>query len=236
MFQKPPELLNTATLSADEVQVRWEEAYSRFETPDEEIAKFRKRLQRLGQADWPRQSQVVEMFCGKGMGIRAFEELGFTNLEGVDISENLLSAYTGKAKLIVSDCRDLPFEDSSRDIMVVQGGLHHLPVLPQDLERTLREVRRVLRPDGIFVMVEPWLTPFLRVVHFLSAKELVRRFSDKIDACQTMIHYEQETYDNWLGRPAEILGLLEENFMPQTMIKGWGKLHFVGRPKPLTNS
>ena len=44
--------------------------------------------------------------------------------------------------------------------MVVQGGLHHFPELPADLELTLAEIRHVLRPGGLAVIVEPWLTSF----------------------------------------------------------------------------
>ena len=90
----------------------------------------------------------------------------FENLEGVDISPELVARYEGPAKIHVTDCRDLPFEGDSRDIVVVQGGLHHLIDIPKDLNTTFCEIRRVLRPDGLFVMVEPWLTPLLHLVHF----------------------------------------------------------------------
>ena len=38
----------------------WEQAYTQFETPEEEIAKFTARLVTLGARAWPRQAQVVE--------------------------------------------------------------------------------------------------------------------------------------------------------------------------------
>ena len=49
----------------------WEEAYLRFETPDQEIRKFHKRLVALGAGDWPRDSRIVELLCGRGSGLRA---------------------------------------------------------------------------------------------------------------------------------------------------------------------
>jgi ubiquinone/menaquinone biosynthesis C-methylase UbiE len=57
---------------------------------------------------------------------------------------------------------------------VVQGGLHHLPELPRDLDKTLLEIKRVLRPQGRFVIVEPWHTPFLRIVHAFCNFSLAR--------------------------------------------------------------
>src|SRR5262249_24259962 len=45
----------------------------------------------------------------------------------------------------------LPFADSSFDRVWGNAVLHHL-----DLGRAARELRRVLRPDGVAVFCEPW--------------------------------------------------------------------------------
>ena len=64
----------------------WEAAYLRFETPEQEIRKFVKRLRALGVSKWPRDNEIVELFCGRGNGLRALQSLGFTRVEGVDLS------------------------------------------------------------------------------------------------------------------------------------------------------
>ena len=215
-------------LTDEQIQTAWEDAYTRFETPEEEINKFVGRLNKLGQKDWRRDAQIVEIFSGRCNGIRALEKLGFTNLEGVDISPNLLAKYQGKAKLYTADCRQLPFEDYSRDIIIVQGGLHHLPKLPEDLEQTLSEIKRVLRPTGKFVMVEPWETPFLRLIHFLSERKLIRTISNKFEAFDTMTRYEAKTYFQWINASNEILGLLDKYFTSIHFNKGLGKLFYIG--------
>ncbi|HLB78499.1 MAG TPA: class I SAM-dependent methyltransferase, partial [Candidatus Dormibacteraeota bacterium] len=115
----------------------WEQAYTQFETPEEEIAKFTARLVALGARAWPRQAQVVELFCGRGNGLRALERLGFRQLAGIDLSPTLVAQYSGPADCVVGDCRALPYEDESNDIVIVQGGLHHLHKLPDDLELVL---------------------------------------------------------------------------------------------------
>jgi SAM-dependent methyltransferase len=210
----------------------WERAYARFETPTEEIAKFRTRAHRLGIDQWPRNAQLVDLFCGRGNGLRALEELGFTRLEGVDLSPSLLEQYTGPAKLYVGDCRELSLPDASRDAFIVQGGLHHLPTLPDDLNAVLGEVRRVLRPDGKFALVEPWLTPLLRGVH-LACESPLRRVFEKLDALSSMIDRERTTYEAWLGQPSLVLSCLERHFEPLIVRKRFGKLEFVGRPRPI---
>jgi len=209
----------------------WEDAYERFETPEQEIGKFATRLRDLGAEDWPRDARIVELFCGRGNGLHALERLGFQRIEGADLSATLLEKYRGPAKCYVADCRSLPFENGSKDIIIVQGGLHHLPALPDDLEKTVAEIVRVLAPGGRVILVEPWLTPFLRFVHFTCEQPVCRRMSGKLDALATMIEHERTTYEAWLSKPQRILDLLKVKFVPEICRIGWGKLMFVGRRK-----
>ena len=207
----------------------WEAAYLRFETPDQEIRKFVKRLAELGAHQWPREGHVVELFCGRGNGLRALARLGFTNIEGIDLSPALAAQYSGPGKVVVGDCRKLPYADESKDVLIVQGGLHHLPSLPADLEAALAEARRVLRPGGLFCAVEPWLTPFLSVVHTICEIRVARRLSGKLDALATMIDHERQTYEQWLRQPQVVLDLLRRFFVPQRQFLSWGKLYFIGQ-------
>lgn len=207
----------------------WEAAYGRFETPDEERRKFARRLRRFGVEAWPRTLEIVEIFCGRGSGLEAWRRLGFSRLEGVDISENLLAQHGGDARLYVGDCRRLGFADESRDVICVQGGLHHLPVLPEDLTATVAEAWRVLRPGGRLVVVEPWTTPFLTAIHAACRSRTLRRASRKLDALACMIDHERESYFNWLSRPAEIMAGLTARFRPEVSRTAWGKLSWLGR-------
>jgi len=209
----------------------WEAAYERFETPEEEIRKFMRRYRRLGIDVLPRSSQVVELFCGRGNGIVALERMGFSSLEGVDLSSGLTARYRGPAQLYVGDCRQLRFEADSKDLVVIQGGLHHLPSLPNDIERVFGEINRILRPAGRVAIVEPWLTPFLRVVHATYASRMMRRLWPKLDALASMNEREEVTYSAWLAQPQLIRRLLAESFIPERHFARFGKLLFLGRPR-----
>jgi ubiquinone/menaquinone biosynthesis C-methylase UbiE len=215
------------TICEDEA---WEAAYERFETPEEEVRKFVKRYGRLGLGALSRSSQVVELFCGRGNGLVALGRMGFRSLEGVDLSPGLLARYRGPAQLYVGDCRQLRFESASKDLVVIQGGLHHLLSLPGDVERVLSEINRILRPTGRVAIVEPWLTPFLRFVHAVYSSQAARRLWPKLDALASMNEREQVTYDAWLSQPQLISRLLAEAFILERQFARFGKLFFLGQP------
>lgn len=223
--------LQATTAGGADVLQRWERAYCRFETPKQEQAKFRRRLVSLGVRDWARSWRVVELFCGRGSGLHAWNQLGFTNLEGLDLSKDLAAQYGGPGRVYVGDARRLPFADASRDVLCVQGGLHHL-LLPDDLQQTLSEMQRVLRPGGRLILVEPWRTPFLDLAHAACSVGWLRRSWGKLDALATMIELERTTYEDWLGQPEAIMNLVDRYFRPLIQRVGRGKLMLVAAPRP----
>lgn len=228
MSQRPPLTLRTdARVSCSP---EWEAAYHAFESPEAQRRKLRRRLERFGARSWPRDARILELFCGSGAGLEALAELGFEHLEGVDLSRDLLERYAGPARCYVADCRDLAFEAGSHDVVVIHGGLHHLPS-PEDLERVLAEICRVLAPDGRLCVTEPWPTPFLALVHALARRPWVRRLSRKADAFQTMVEHELETYRPWLASSREILEQVHAAFVIERQRIAWGKISWLGRPR-----
>jgi|SRR6266850_3234134 len=207
----------------------WEENYARFETPEQEIRKFIRRFRQLGASDWPADARILDLFCGRGNGLKALERLGFRRLEGVDLSERLLDQYSGPAQLYVGDAGDLKLGDACIDIVVVQGGLHHLPALEKDLERVLSEIQRVLKTEGRFILVEPWDTLFLKLIHLLCRQKILCRAWRKLGALAAMIERERENYFHWLNRPQFVLNAFSKFFVPELRHTSWGKLKFVGR-------
>ena len=223
---------NTEVHEASSIRSQaWEAAYLRFETHEEERKKFTWRLNRLGARDWQRDADILELFCGRANGLRALSSLGFRHVLGADISQSLLSTAERGASLIICDGRQLPLQSGCKDIVIVQGGLHHLPDLSQDLEATLVEINRILHRNGLFVAVEPWLTPFLSLVHAACKIPLLTKLSSKLDAFAEMWVYEKETYDRWLECPDMILGLLHKYFAASHLSLLRGKLYFVGKPR-----
>ena len=64
----------------------------------------------------------------------------------------ILAVNSGFSR-IVANAADLPIGDGSVDIVIMRLVAHHLDA--SVLKRALRESHRVLRPSGVFLLVEP---------------------------------------------------------------------------------
>jgi ubiquinone/menaquinone biosynthesis C-methylase UbiE len=162
--------------------------------------------------------------------LRAWRVLGFDQILGVDLSPALVSRYSGPGQCVVGDARALPLASGSREVAVVQGGLHHLLSI-EDVGLALDEMRRVVVPGGRIIIVEPWRTPFLRFVHAVSNRRIIRRVSKKLDALATMTEEELETYERWLRAPDALLRLMRQHLVLEVERRRWGKLKVVARPR-----
>lgn len=99
--------------------------------------------------------EVLDYGCGPGHDLVGFVEYSKPRrVVGVDVSRSSLAeardrlARHGRedVRLVLSTPGEtrLPFEDASFDYVHSSGVLHHVP----DLQASLREIRRVLRPTG----------------------------------------------------------------------------------------
>ena len=94
---------------------------------------------------------VLDIGCGDGMALSAVPRT--TWRYGVDQSETMLSIARrrlnrdlkeGRVRLRLGDMLALPFADRTFTVVTVGYGLRNVP----DLQRSLREIRRVLAPGG----------------------------------------------------------------------------------------
>lgn len=72
-----------------------------------------------------------------------------------DISDKMLEVQRDKIKdsrlqLVNADSSDLPFEDNSFDLVTIGFGIRNF----EHIERSLNEIRRVLKPGGKLIILE----------------------------------------------------------------------------------
>lgn len=104
------------------------------------------------------QKKVLEIGCGTAIianilstsnpshAVKDFE------VYCMDYSFNMLEiAKTRCEYFLESDMESLPFQESTFDIVYVHSALHHFPLL----STIMREVKRILKPKGFFIIQEP---------------------------------------------------------------------------------
>jgi len=68
-----------------------------------------------------------------------------------------------------------PIDDGSFDIIIFSEILEHLRVSPL---RVLKEIRRVLKPDGIMILTTPNMGYLRNVTHLLTGKNILQPFPE----------------------------------------------------------
>lgn len=94
---------------------------------------------------------VLDIGCGTGAIMDFVRSKGYT-VEGVDMSEDALQ-YCRKKNLTVHHgvAEKLPLENNSFDVVIASDVLEHIT----DDVAVVREVARVLKPGGIFIITVP---------------------------------------------------------------------------------
>jgi SAM-dependent methyltransferase len=103
-----------------------------------------------------RAPRILDVGCGTGANLEMLAQFGAA--EGVDVSEDALAFCRARGLTGVrrGAAEELPYEDNSFDLVTALDVVEHL----DDDAAGLREMRRVLRPDGralLFVPAFMWL-------------------------------------------------------------------------------
>lgn len=128
--------------------------------------KWRKRVVSIVSQNKP--SKILDIATGTGDLAINMATTGAKEIIGLDISPGMLEVGKKKIedkklgniiKMVVGDSENLPFDDNTFDAITVAFGVRNF----EDLQKGLKEIYRVLKPGGTFVVLEtsvPTRTPF----------------------------------------------------------------------------
>jgi ubiquinone/menaquinone biosynthesis C-methylase UbiE len=127
-----------------------------------------------------RKGTCIEIGCGTGPLAVELAKRSELTMIGLDIDADMQPLYektareagmSDRLRFVEGDAQDLPFPDNSADIVVSRGTLTFIP----DIGKCLREVRRVLKPEGVAFLGGRYLyTPHKYEISNEKLKQIVR--------------------------------------------------------------
>ncbi|TRX42358.1 bifunctional demethylmenaquinone methyltransferase/2-methoxy-6-polyprenyl-1,4-benzoquinol methylase UbiE [Flavobacterium restrictum] len=154
-----------------------------------------------------------------------------TNAEkiiGLDISAGMLEVgvqkiaakkLSNRIEMLLGDSENMPFADNYFDAITVAFGVRNF----ETLEKGLAEILRVLKPNGVFVILEtsvPEKFPYKQGYHFYS-KNILPLIGKLFSKDNTAYGYLSESsavfpYGETLNNILRKIGFIEVQAMPQT--------------------
>ncbi|MBN3885874.1 MAG: class I SAM-dependent methyltransferase [Nostoc sp.] len=99
-------------------------------------------------------TQVLDLCCGSGQTTEFLVKLS-QNVTGLDASPKSLQRArlnVPEASYIEAFAEEMPFADNLFDVVHTSVALHEMQ--PQQLRKIINEVYRVLKPEGVFTLVD----------------------------------------------------------------------------------
>jgi demethylmenaquinone methyltransferase/2-methoxy-6-polyprenyl-1,4-benzoquinol methylase len=172
---------------------------------------------------------ILDIATGTGDLAIKFASLSqATRIVGLDLSEGMLSVANNKVagkdlsttiEFIQGDSEALPFETESFDAITVSFGIRNF----ENLEKGLSEIYRVLKQNGIFVILEtsvPNKTPFKQGYNFYAKRvlPLIGKLFSKDKVAYTYLSESASVfpYGEKLNNILRKIGFIEVKNEPQT--------------------
>ena len=188
--------------------------------------KWRKKVLQLVSDKNPK--TVLDIATGTGDLAILMTETSAEKIIGLDISAGMLDVgrkkiegkkLSDKIEMILADSENMPFEDNTFDAITVAFGVRNF----ETLEKGLGEILRVLKPNGIFVILEtsvPDKTPYKQGYKFYS-KNILPLIGKLFSKDNSAYQYLSESasvfpYGEALNNILKKIGFIDVVSMPQT--------------------
>ncbi len=101
-----------------------------------------------------KRKKILEVGCGLGLNCEYFKKKGYF-VYGIDNDKELVERTRrySSANLRPGSALDIPFPDSTFDVVIYMFVLHHIN--PKYHKQVLNQTSRVLKKDGVMILIEP---------------------------------------------------------------------------------
>jgi demethylmenaquinone methyltransferase/2-methoxy-6-polyprenyl-1,4-benzoquinol methylase len=188
--------------------------------------KWRKKVLQIVTRSNPK--TILDIATGTGDLAILMAQTKAPKIIGLDISAGMLEVGRKKIQyknlsntieMVLADSEEMPFEDSYFDAITVAFGVRNF----ENLEKGLAEILRVLKPNGVFVILEtsvPNKTPYKQGYTFYS-KNILPIIGTLFSKDNLAYGYLSESaaafpYGDALNNILRKIGFIEVKAMPQT--------------------
>jgi len=188
--------------------------------------KWRKKVLRLVKSKKP--ETILDIATGTGDLAILMAQTNAKKIIGLDISAGMLEVGTkkiaalhlsDKIEMMLADSENMPFDDNTFDAITVAFGVRNF----EHLEKGLAEILRVLKPNGIFVILEtsnPTKTPFKQGYFFYTKYilPLIGKLFSKDNAAYGYLSESASVFPfgEALNNILRKIGFIDVTAMPQT--------------------
>ncbi|MBP4139085.1 bifunctional demethylmenaquinone methyltransferase/2-methoxy-6-polyprenyl-1,4-benzoquinol methylase UbiE [Flavobacterium geliluteum] len=188
--------------------------------------KWRKKVLKIVSDSQP--ANILDIATGTGDLAILMTETKAEKIIGLDISAGMLEVgqkkiedkkLTNRINLVLGDSEKIPFEDNYFDAITVSFGVRNF----ENLEKGFSEILRVLKPNGVFVILEtsvPDKTPYKQGYRFYS-KNILPIIGKLFSKDNSAYGYLSESaaafpYGEALNNILRKIGFIDVVAMPQT--------------------
>lgn len=188
--------------------------------------KWRKKVLQIVAESNPK--SILDIATGTGDLAILMAQTNAEKIIGLDISAGMLEVGVKKIadknlsntiEMILGDSENMPFADNSFDAITVAFGVRNF----ETLEKGLADILRVLKPDGVFVILEtsvPDKTPYKQGYNFYSKNILpiIGKLFSKDDVAYGYLSESAAAfpYGEALNNILKKVGFIDVIAMPQT--------------------
>ncbi|WP_179351521.1 bifunctional demethylmenaquinone methyltransferase/2-methoxy-6-polyprenyl-1,4-benzoquinol methylase UbiE [Winogradskyella vidalii] len=172
---------------------------------------------------------ILDIATGTGDLAISLASTNAKEIIGLDISDGMLEVgrkkissknLNGIISMVIGDSEDLPFEDNTFDAITVAFGVRNF----EHLEKGLAEILRVLKPNGIFVILETSVptNPIYKAGYNFHTKLIMPTIGKIFSKDKVAYNYLSESasvfpYGEALNNILRKIGFIKVEHNPQTM-------------------
>jgi demethylmenaquinone methyltransferase/2-methoxy-6-polyprenyl-1,4-benzoquinol methylase len=188
--------------------------------------KWRKKVVKIVSSHAP--ENILDIATGTGDLAINLAETGASSIIGLDISQGMLDVgkqkilkrqLNDKIEMVLGDSENMPFESNTFDAITVAFGVRNF----ETLEKGLKEILRVLKPGGVFIILEtsvPTKSPYKQGYKFYT-KYILPLIGKMFSKDQSAYSYLSESasvfpYGDALNNILRKIGFINVEDKPQT--------------------